>query len=159
MQPEETDPVYDTKVSAMSRNASTHSEAGTPPLKAVPMKRSSVPLQWSRSRLQAGRTDTWGDPRPYQTLTLQGRRGGSSRQRCAGAPGAKPSIAWLRDQFPEQLLVDHVKQWSFEVSYIAATNAAGVCEAAATHSLPLLVWSTPTSPHPADEVAGFIILL
>lgn len=37
MQSEETDPVYHITVSATSRNASTHSEAGTPPLKAVPM--------------------------------------------------------------------------------------------------------------------------
>lgn len=38
--------------------------------------------------------------RPCQPLTLRGR---------TGAPGAQTSIAYVRDQFPAHLLVDHAK--------------------------------------------------
>lgn len=68
-------------------------------------------------------------------------------------------IASVRDQFPAQLLVAHTKQQSFQASYTAATNIAGAHEAAASHSLTLLVWSTPASLCLADEAAGFIIIL
>lgn len=75
--------------------------------------------------------------------------------------GDKPQsgIAWVCDQFPAQLLVAHTKQQSLQVSYTAATNAAGAHEAAASHSLTLLVCSTPASLCPTNEAAGFIIIL